>query len=119
MIVIVSFLAPVYAKHIAHTDPFVSNISGDDRRRRQDSRRVQQGGGGLGLGETPIGPTWHSNYFLGADNQGRDVAARVLYGGRASLLIGIGSALICCLLALVFALLAGFFRGWFDTISRA
>ena len=54
---------------------------------------IQQGGGKLGLGETPIGPTWDvQHYFLGADSQGRDVAARMLYGGRNSLLIGIGSA---------------------------
>src|SRR5207302_7526250 len=50
------------------------------------------------------------------DNQGRDVAARVLYGGRASLEIGIGSALICCGIALVLALLAGFFRGPIDAV---
>ena len=44
---------------------------------------------GLGLGVTPIGPTWDiHHYFLGADEQGRDVAARLLYGGRNSLLIG-------------------------------
>ena len=43
---------------------------------------------GLGLGFTPIGPTWDlGTYFLGADNQGRDVAARLLYGGRNSLVI--------------------------------
>ena len=53
---------------------------------------VQQAQGGLGLGEIPIGPTWQSNYFIGADNQGRDVMARVLYGGRASLQIGVASA---------------------------
>jgi len=80
---------------------------------------IQQGGGKLGLGETPIGPTWQWNYLLGADQQGRDVAARVLYGGRASLEIGIGSALICSVVAVLFALLAGFFGGWTDTlISR-
>jgi peptide/nickel transport system permease protein len=116
VIVVISFLAPVYSSHVANTDPFVSNISGTTVVDGKTVDVVQQGGGALGLGETPIGPTWHSNYFLGADNQGRDVAARVLYGGRASLLIGVGSALICCLLALVLALLAGFFRGWFDTI---
>ena len=45
--------------------------------------------------------------------------ARVLYGGRASLQIGIAAALICCLAALVLALVAGFFRGWLDTfVSR-
>ena len=43
---------------------------------------------GLGLGFTPMGPTWDiGTYFLGADGQGRDVAARLLYGGRNSLLI--------------------------------
>ena len=36
--------------------------------------------------------------MLGADNQGRDVAARLLYGGRNSLLIGIAAALLTCLL---------------------
>ena len=55
--------------------------------------------GGLGLGVTPIGPTWDpEHYFLGADNQGRDVAARLLYGGRNSLLIGFFAALITCVL---------------------
>jgi peptide/nickel transport system permease protein len=116
LIVAVCFLAPVYANDIADTDPFVSNISGTTV---VDGKRVdvlQQGGGVLGLGEVPIGPTWETNYFLGADNQGRDVMARVLYGGRASLEIGIGSAAICCILALLIALIAGFFRGWTDTI---
>jgi peptide/nickel transport system permease protein len=64
----------------------------------------------------PIAPTWESNYFLGADNQGRDVMARLLYGGRASLLVGVGSATICSLAALILALMAGFFRGWADTV---
>jgi peptide/nickel transport system permease protein len=70
----------------------------------------------LGLGETPIGPTWAGRYFLGADGEGRDVAARILYGGRASLLIGIGSAVICSILALGLGLAAGFAGGWLDTI---
>ena len=43
---------------------------------------MEQSTEGLGLGYTPIGPTWElGNYFLGADNQGRDVMARLLYGG--------------------------------------
>jgi peptide/nickel transport system permease protein len=116
LIVVVSFLAPVYAHRIAHTDPFVSNISGTTEVDGKQVDVVQQDNSGLGLGETPIGPTWHSNYFLGADNQGRDVAARVLYGGRASLQIGILSAVICCIAALVLALVAGFFRGWLDSV---
>jgi peptide/nickel transport system permease protein len=76
-----------------------------------------QGTGGLGLGVTPIGPTWDFNhYFLGADNQGRDVAARMLYGGRNSLLIGIASAAICCFIATIIALVAGFFGGIVDQV---
>jgi peptide/nickel transport system permease protein len=77
---------------------------------------MQEGGGKLGLGVIPIAPTWQGNYFIGADNQGRDVMARVLYGGRASLEIGIGSAVICCVLALVLALLAGFFGRATDAV---
>jgi peptide/nickel transport system permease protein len=115
LIVVVSFLAPVYAHDVAHTDPFNSHISAKTTIDGKKVDVIQQGGGTLGLGEVPIGPTWHSNYFLGADNQGRDVMARVLYGGRASLQIGIASAVICCFIALVLALVAGFFRGWLDT----
>jgi peptide/nickel transport system permease protein len=84
-----------------------------------DGKRVevlQQGGGQLGIGVVPIGPTWHGNFFIGADNQGRDVMARVFYGGRSSLEIGVGSAVLCCLIALVLALVAGFFRGFVDAI---
>ena len=114
-----SFGAPIYAHDIAHTDPFVANLSGTIKEHGKTVDVIQQGGGALGLGETPIGPTWTSRYLLGADDQGRDVAARVLYGGRASLEIGVGSAVICCIIAVVLALLAGFFGRWADSfLSR-
>jgi peptide/nickel transport system permease protein len=116
LVVAASFAAPLYAKYIAHTDPFASNLSGTTVIDGKRVDVVQQGGGKLGLGEIPIGPTWRSNYLLGADNQGRDVMARVLYGGRSSLLIGIGSALIACLIATLLGLIAGFFRGTTDSI---
>jgi peptide/nickel transport system permease protein len=116
LIVLVSFAAPLYADHIAHTDPFVNNLNGHTVINGKRVPILQQGGGVLKLGETPIGPTWQRNYFLGADNQGRDVMSRVLYGGRSSLLVGIGSALIACLVATVVGLLAGFFGGLTDGI---
>jgi peptide/nickel transport system permease protein len=119
LVVVVSLLAPVYAHHVAHTSPFDSNVSGTTVVNGKRVSVLQQGGGALGIGEVPIGPTWHSNYFVGADNQGRDVMARVLYGGRASLQISVASALICCLIALILGLLAGFFRRWTDAfLSR-
>jgi peptide/nickel transport system permease protein len=116
LIIAVSFGAPVYAHHIAHTDPFASNVSGQTTIDGKKIDVLQQGGGALGIGETPIGPTWRSNYFIGADNQGRDVMARVLYGGRTSLEIGIGSAVLCCVIALLLALLAGFFGRYIDAV---
>jgi peptide/nickel transport system permease protein len=115
-IVAISFSAPRYARDVAHTDPFTSSLTASTV---IDGKRVdvlQQGGGALALGETPIGPTWQRNYFLGADEQGRDVAARVLYGGRTSLEIGIGSALICSLIAVVIGLVAGFYGGFIDGV---
>jgi peptide/nickel transport system permease protein len=119
LIVVVSFLAPVYAHDIAHTDPFASNVSGTTVVNGKRVDVIQQGGGALGIGEIPIGATWHSNYFVGADNQGRDVMARTLYGGRASLQIGVASAVLCCLIALLLGLVAGFFRRWVDAfLSR-
>jgi peptide/nickel transport system permease protein len=116
LIIAVSFAAPLYARHIAHTKPFLSNLTGTTVINGKRVDVIQQGGGKLGLGEIPIGPTWHTNFLLGADRQGRDVMSRVLYGGRASLEVGIGSALICCVLATIFALVAGFFGGWLDTV---
>jgi peptide/nickel transport system permease protein len=119
LIVATSFSAPLYAEYVAQTDPFESNVSG---KTTIDGKRVdvlQAGGGKLGLGVVPIGPTWKRHFFLGADNQGRDVAARVLYGGRSSLMIGIGAAFMACLLATLVGLAAGFFGGITDAaLSR-
>jgi peptide/nickel transport system permease protein len=121
LIVLACLLAPVYAHDVAHVDPFASNVSGTTIVNGKRVSLLQQGGGALKLGETPIGPTWDfHHYFLGADNQGRDVMARLLYGGRASLFIGIVSALLCCFFATLIGLIAGFAGGKTDTIlSRA
>ncbi|NUR86544.1 MAG: ABC transporter permease [Nonomuraea sp.] len=117
LIVAACLLAPLYASSIAHTDPFVSNVSGTTVVGGQQVQVLQQSSEGLGLGVTPIGPTWDAgHYLLGADNQGRDVMARLLYGGRNSLLIGIGSAVLCCFLAVVLGVLAGYFGGWIDAV---
>src|SRR3954451_8055217 len=119
LIVAVRLSAPLYANHVAKTDPFKSNVTGTVTIDGKKIDVIQEGAGKLGLGETPIGPTWKSQFFIGADAQGRDVAARVLYGGRASLFIGFGSAVLACLLALVLALVAGYFAGATDlVISR-
>src|SRR2546423_15245676 len=100
LIVVVSLLAPLYANHIAHTNPFVNDLNGTTIVNGKRVPLMQQGGGALRLGETPIGPTWDvHHYFLGADAQGRDVAARLLYGGRNSLLIRPAAPRLSSLLA--------------------
>jgi peptide/nickel transport system permease protein len=117
VIVAACLAAPLYAHDVAHTDPFTSNVNGTTIVDGKTVSVLQQGGGKLGIGETPIGPTWDfGHFFLGADGQGRDVAARLLYGGRNSLLIGVVSALICCAVALLIGLIAGFFGGFVDNV---
>jgi len=120
LIVAISFAAPLYANDIVHVNPFVNNLNGTTVINGHRIPLLQQGGGVLKLGETPIGPTWDiGNYFLGADQNGRDVMARVLYGGRSSLEIGIGAAVFCCVIATVIALIAGYFGGFIDAaLSR-
>jgi peptide/nickel transport system permease protein len=116
-IVAICLAAPWYAHDVAHVNPLAPDLNGTTIANGKVVPIMQEGGGVLKLGETPIGPTWNvHHYFLGADGIGRDVATLVLYGGRASLQIGISSALICCVVATVVALVAGFFGGLTDTI---
>jgi peptide/nickel transport system permease protein len=116
-IVVISLAAPLYARYVAHLNPFTPNLNGTTVINGKVVPVMQQGGGTLKLGENPIGPTWDfHHYFLGADLLGRDVAALILYGGRSSLFVGVGSAVICCLIATVAALIAGFFGGITDSI---
>jgi len=117
LIAAICLLAPVYAHDIAHTDPFTSNVSGTTLVNGKTVPVLVPTTTGLGLGVTPIGPTWDiHHYFLGADNQGRDVMARLLYGGRNSLMIGISSALICCVIAALLGMISGYFGGAVDTV---
>ena len=121
VIVLGCLLAPVYAHHVAHTDPFQSNLNGTTVVNGKRVPIMKQSSQGLGLGVTPIGPTWDiRHYFLGADEQGRDVAARLLYGGRNSLLIGAAAAAITCVLGTIIGVISGFFGGFTDgVLSRA
>ena len=108
--------APLYASRIAHTDPFESNISGEITIDGQTRAVIEASTEGLGLGQTPIGPTWRTQYLLGADNQGRDVAARLLYGGRASLFVAGVATLLSIALGGLLGVVAGYFGGPVDTV---
>ena len=53
---------------------------------------------------------------LGTDELGRDVALRLLYGGRVSLLVGLSTALIAAVIGAVIGLAAGYYGGWLDAL---
>jgi ABC-type dipeptide/oligopeptide/nickel transport system permease subunit len=53
-------------------------------------------------------------YVLGADEFGRDILSRVIYGARIALLVGLVSVSIALGLGLVLGSLAGFLGGWID-----
>ena len=116
MVVIFCLLAPAYAQW-AGTYPFKSTLDAVIKLNGQDVPVMEQSTEGLGLGYTPIGPTWQiGNYFLGADNQGRDVMARLLYGGLNSLFIAGMATVVTLFFATLIGLAAGFFGGIIDTL---
>ena len=56
-----------------------------------------------------------AQFLLGTDAYGRDVLSRILYGGRISLLIGLGAAVASVAVGLIIGLVSGFFR-WIDAV---
>ncbi len=117
LIVLFSLAAPLWADNVAHTGPNATHtlqkleVDGEKREVVNPSGR-------------PIGPQWleaDGRFFLGADGRlGRDEMVRLMYGGRTSLLVGFSAALLTTLIATLLGLLAGYYRGWTDTvIARA
>ncbi|MEK9720229.1 MAG: ABC transporter permease [Quisquiliibacterium sp.] len=53
-------------------------------------------------------------HWLGADNFGRDVYSRIIYGARISLATGLGSTLLGCVFGVILGLVSGYLSGWVD-----
>ncbi len=53
-------------------------------------------------------------HWLGTDKLGRDIWSRMLYGGRISLMAGLGVVVMSALVGSVVGSLAGYVGGWFD-----
>jgi peptide/nickel transport system permease protein len=63
---------------------------------------------------TATGPS--SSHIFGVDQIGRDVFSRTVYGARVSLIVAVTSTGIATFIGIVTGLLAGYYRGWTDTI---
>jgi len=61
--------------------------------------------------ETPSSAHW-----MGADNQGRDILSRTIYGARISVRIAVVAVFLAASVGTLVALVAGVFRGWVDTV---
>jgi ABC-type dipeptide/oligopeptide/nickel transport system permease subunit len=96
LLILIAVLAPLIVKALGLPGPSVQNPDLTDA-----------------FG-SPIGPT--SGHPFGVDPLGEDVMSRVIYGSRVSLEVGIIGTALSALLGVVLGLLAGFYRGWTDTL---
>jgi ABC-type dipeptide/oligopeptide/nickel transport system permease subunit len=100
LLIIVAVTAPLIAKYIVHHD--------------------KNHGYGFMTNEfsLPLGP--NSEFWFGADQVGRDLFVRTIYGARTSLVVAIFATGVSVVVGVILGTIAGFFRGWIDTaISRS
>jgi peptide/nickel transport system permease protein len=62
----------------------------------------------------PEGP--QSGFLFGADNSGRDVLVRTIYGTRVSLIVGVAATAVAVFVGVIVGVLAGYFGGWADSL---
>jgi oligopeptide transport system permease protein len=66
-----------------------------------------------------VGPTYQPpglQHPLGLDQAGRDILSRIMGGALITVQVGIGSAILVSIIGITLGLLAGFYRGWVDTV---
>ena len=91
VILILIVLAAIFAPLVSPADPTTQNLA------RQ--------------GEPP-----GAEVLLGADQLGRDVLSRLIYGARIAVAVGVISIVIALVLGTVIGTLAGYFGGWLDDV---
>jgi peptide/nickel transport system permease protein len=64
----------------------------------------------------PLAPPLSSGHPLGTDEFGRDIFARILYGGRIDLLIAFGATGVTLVVGTAVGLVSGYFGGWVDSV---
>jgi peptide/nickel transport system permease protein len=96
LLLVVALAAPLIVKLAGVPGPDVQNLNATDA-----------------FG-SPLGPS--AAHPFGVDQLGRDVFARVIYGARVSLEVGLVGTALAAAIGTVVGLLAGFYRGWVDTL---
>jgi peptide/nickel transport system permease protein len=56
------------------------------------------------------------SFWLGTDDQGRDVFSTILYGMRISLFVGFSAVLLAMVIGVTLGLFAGYVGGWLETL---
>ncbi len=116
LIVLFCLAAPIWSNDVAHTGPDDQHLTEKITVNGEKKDVVSPTG-------VPIGPQYFAaggKFFLGADQNGRDVMVRLMYGGRVSLFVGLMAALVTTILAVGLGLIAGYNGGWSDSvIARA
>jgi ABC-type dipeptide/oligopeptide/nickel transport system permease subunit len=95
-LIVIAILAPLVVSILGLPGPSVENLNATDS-----------------FG-SPLGPS--SAHPFGVDQLGEDVASRVIYGTRVSLQVGIIGTAISTFIGVTVGLIAGFYRGWVDTL---
>jgi peptide/nickel transport system permease protein len=109
VIVLFCLAAPLWADHVAHTGPNENHLTEQIKIDGKETFVVAPNG-------IPIGPGLHAKFLLGADDNGRDVMVRLMYGGRTSIYIGVMAAFITTFFAVAVGLAAGYWGGWTDSV---
>jgi peptide/nickel transport system permease protein len=95
-LIVIAIFAPLVIKILGLPGPNVQNLNLTDE-----------------FG-SPLGPT--GSHPFGVDQLGQDVMSRVIYGTRISLEVGIIGTAISTVIGVFFGLVAGYYRGWVDTV---
>lgn len=101
LIVLALFLAAIFAPFIALTNPF-----------DMASLNLMNGF------TPPLEPNMFTgeSFWLGTDDQGRDLFSAILYGLRVSLFVGFSAVALATILGVTLGLIAGYIGGWVDSL---